>query len=314
MGFTTEAIEAVAGPAHALEQNQMDLPVREFIGYDPKGTMSITGQPIERPAPAAEEKPAAVETPPKEDPKEESVTLSKEISAIARKEQAYRLREQKLKARERELELKLKDADAFDSIRKRFKEKDFSAADELGMTYEEYTQYLLKKQEGAKPEDERYRKLETELERLKRQQEESTQKEYEANQALWKAEIAKLTSEGDEYASIRELKAEHLVLQHVNDSFEEDGIELTAEEAAKEIEEALIARAQKFASLTKLKAREPEPEPKPVLGAPKSSPKTITQSMTVTSKVPPPKPLHLMSESEQWEEARRRYLAQRQQR
>ena len=33
-------------------------------------------------------------------------------------------------------------------------------------------------------------------------------------------EIAKLVSEGDEYSTIRELKAEAAVLQHVNDSFE----------------------------------------------------------------------------------------------
>ena len=44
MAFTTESIEAPRSPTtNPLEQNQFDLPVKEFIGYDPKGTMSVTG-------------------------------------------------------------------------------------------------------------------------------------------------------------------------------------------------------------------------------------------------------------------------------
>lgn len=312
MTFTAEAIEAVS-PATALsEPSQFDLPVKEFVGYDPKGTTTVTGSPIQRPAPQAE---AATEETSPVTP-EETVTLSREISAIARKEQAHRQREMKLKQRERELEARLADADKYRALRTKLDAKDYSAADELGMTYEEYTQYLLKKQEGVKPEEERYRKVESELQKLKGQHEEIIQKEYQANQKLWQAEIKGLVATGDDYSTIRELGAEHLVLQHVNDSFEEDGIELTAEQAAKEIEEGLLADAEKksakYSSLSKLKSRTEAPAK--TLGAPKSAPKTITQSMTVTSQKQPSKPFHLMSESEQLAEAMRRVQAAKLQR
>ena len=107
---------------------------------------------------------------------------------------------------------------------------------------------------------------------------------------------------------------EEAVLQHVNDSFEQDGVKLTAEQAAKEIEEALIARAEKFSSVSKIKNKQVS-EAK-VLGPPKtSSVKTITQQMTTTPKTAPTsKPFHLMSESEQIAEAFRRVQAAKLQR
>ena len=46
MAFTTEAMAAVSTPIQGIEQNQLDLPSREFVGYDPKGTTTITGTPI----------------------------------------------------------------------------------------------------------------------------------------------------------------------------------------------------------------------------------------------------------------------------
>jgi hypothetical protein len=101
-----------------------------------------------------------------------------------------------------------------------------------------------------------------------------------------------------------------MVLQHVNDSFDEDDVELTVEQAAKEIEAEAVKRAEKFASVSKIKQRFSEP-PK-VLGAPKTAPKTITQSMTLSSEKAASKPFHLMSESEQIAEAIRRVQAAKQ--
>jgi hypothetical protein len=296
MAFTTEAMEtplpSTKGPS------EFDLPSKEFIGYDPKGTTTITGSPIQRPEnPKQEitnEESAPVST-------EETVALSPKISALARKEQAQRQRELKLKQREQDLADKLAKAEKYDQLRSKLENKDYSAADELGMTYEEYTNYLLKKQESADPKEERYLKVEKELEAIKKQQEERETREYQANQSLWKQEISRVVTDNEEFSIIKELKAEGAVLKHINDSFDEDDIELSAEQAAKEVAEFLKKRAEKFAN-----ALNPKKEAK-VLGPPKaSSPKTITQNMTVTSKTPSSKPFHLMSESEQIAEAYRR--------
>lgn len=306
MTYTIEAMEAVTAPVTQGAPSEFDLPSKTFTGYDPKGTTTITGSPIVREAAPTEEAAA----PPAEDAPQETVRLSKEISAIARKEQAHRQREMRLKQREREFEARLADADKYQTIRKKIEAKDYSAADELGLTYEEYTQYLLDKQNGTKPEEERYRKVEAELADLKRRQEETVQKEYQANQKLWQAEIAKVVATSEDYSTIRELAAEHLVLAHVNDSFDEDGIELTAEQAAKEVEEALLARAEKFSAVSKIKNKV-APPPSRTLGAPKSSAPTITNQMTVSSQKQAAKPFHLLSESEQIAEAFRRVEAER---
>ncbi len=307
MAFTTESID-VAPVIARPTINEFDLPTKEFVGYDPKGTTTITGSPIE-PAEAVPKQPVtdgtnkeAQEAP----ATEESVTLSPQISALARKEQAQRKREQALVQREKELASKLADAEKYAQLKSKLAAKDYSAADELGMTYEEYTQYLIDKQATADPAEARYRKMEEELSSVKKNQEEQVIKEYKANQALWKEEIAKVVDGNEDFSTIKDLNAYDTVLRHINDSFDEDGIELTAEQAAKEIEAALVERAEKFASITKIKNRAQDAK---VLGPPKASTKTLTQNMTVTSQKPSTKPFHLMSEAEQIQEAIRRVQA-----
>lgn len=304
MAFTTEALESNIPSASA--NNTPELPSREFVGYDPKGTTSVTGSPL-TPTAAPKQEPAAEETP---TPSEESVTLSPKATAQARREQAFRDRERALKQREQDLSAKLSESDRFEQIKAKLAAKDFSAAEELGITYEEFTNHLLAKQAKSDPQEERFSKLQQELESVKKSQEEQTVKEYEANQSLWKQVIAKTVKESDEFSTIRELGAEDIVLQHVNDSFEEDGIELSVEDAAKEIEEALLARAEKFAAVSKVQSK----LAKPALGAPKQGAKTITQNMTVTSQKPVTKPFHMLSESEQIAEAIRRVQAAKQNR
>jgi hypothetical protein len=281
-------------------QNPAALPVKEFIGYDPNGHTTITGS--ERVVPdvkhAHETEGREAEASPSQ---EESITLPKKVSAIARREQAQRQREQILKQRELDLAAKLAKAEKFEKLQERLAAKDYGAVEELGATYEEYTNHLVAKQAEKNPQAEKLSKVEKELEALKKAQEESTIREYESNQSLWKNEISRIVASSDDYSAIKELGAEDLVLQHINDSFEEDDIELTAEQAVKEIEDALVERAEKLAKLTKIQKRFEAP-PKQRLGAPK----TITQNMTVSSQKPVRKPFHLMSDSEQIAEAYRR--------
>lgn len=298
MAFTIETMDS---PIPSAQNRDVELPTKEFVGYDPKGTMSITGSPLVKPDVKQEPTTEAATEP----SAEETVTLSPKVTALARKEAAQRQREIALKRREQDLADKLKKAERFDQLQAKFQAKDYSAAEEMGMTHEEYTNYLIQKQESADPKEERYLRLEKQLADLKKQQEEVEVKDYQANQTLWKAEILKVITDGaDKFKSIKKAQAYDAVLNHINDSFNEDGVELSAEEAATEIEAALKERAKKFAAL--LEDDEPAKEAPKVLGAPKTSPKTITQDMTVTSTKPVRKPFHLMSEAEQIAEAYRR--------
>lgn len=313
MAYTVESLEPTQINSSPRDINQFDLPVKEFMAYDPKGTMSVTGQPLVKPDPA--QPVTNEETPVEPVQPTESVALSPKISALARKEAAARQKELSLKQREKDLEAKLANAEKYEQLKAKIAAKDFSAAEELGMSYEEYTNYLLNKNTDAKPEDDRYRKVEEKLSALEKANEEKIQNEYQANQALWKKEISKVVSENPEFITIKEwgAEAEEAVLKHINDSFDEDDTELTVEQAAKDIEDYLTERTEKISSLTKVKNKF-EAAAK-VLGPPKTtSTKTITQNMTVTSQKPSTKPFHLMSESEQIAEAYRKVYAAKQQR
>lgn len=305
MSFTSETI-ITPNPKLPAGISDTELPSKVFIGYDPKGTHTVTGSLNEHPG-----QPNVKQVDKSEDTQnpspEESVTLSPKVSAIARKEQALRTTEAQLKQREKDLADKLAKAEKFDALQAKIAAKDYSAAEELGLKYDEYTDHLVKRQAEKNPQEERLSKAEQELAELKKSQEEQVLKDYQNNQTLWKQEIQRVVDGNDEYSSIKELKAYDSVLEHINSSFEEDGIELTAEQAAKEIEDELVARAEKLSALTKIQKRSATPRQ---LGAPK----TITQNMTVSSQKPVKKPFHLMSESEQIAEAFRRVQEAKQQR
>ena len=162
MGFTTEAIEVAPTQKGYTGPNEFDLPVKEFTGYD-----LTTAKSAQRPAPTAENPKQentgvqAEGTPAQQE--EPSVTLSSKISAIARAEMADRKRKQSLDQREKISAEKFAKAEKFDQLQAKLTAKDYSAADELGMNYDEYTKYLLDRQANENPEEQRYRKLEDRL-------------------------------------------------------------------------------------------------------------------------------------------------------
>lgn len=316
MAFTTEAIEAPKLVQQGLpEQNQFELPSREFIGYDPKGTTSITGSPLVKAAPQA---PVAEESVPAEAPipevPEESVTLTPKISAIARKEQALRKQSQDLAKQKAELADKLAKADKYEQLTAKIKAKDYSATDELGLQYDEYVKHELNKESSKDPAEMRARKLEEEIASIKKAQEERDVAEYKRNQVLWKDSLTATFKDADKYPESNYAKSkgadvEQLALQLINDSFDEDGVEYDESQAAELVEKYFEDRAKFFEGSPSLNKNKSAPEAK-VLGPPKASSKTITQTMTTTPKTAPTsKPFHLMSESEQLQEAIRRVQA-----
>lgn len=310
MSYTVESLQSPNVGTVTNQPTQFNLPERVMDPRDP----STIPKSDDAPAPDVKQTASSEGDAPEEAATSESVTLSPQISAIARKEQAQRQREQSLKRREQALEAKLKNADKFENLEAKIKAKDFSSAEELGLTYEEYTQYLLTKEAAKNPEEQRFRDLDKKLAEIKQAQDDLTNREYQANQGLWKAEISRVISESTELPLVKKAiktfgpKFEADILDHINTSFEEDGLEISAADAAAQFEEVLRERASFY------KDDAPQAEKKR-LGPPgQSSPKTITQQMTTSSKAAQTKPFHLMSESEQLAEAIRRVQAAKQNR
>jgi hypothetical protein len=243
-------------------------------------------------------------------PPAESVKLSPQLSALARKEQAIRQRENALKARESEHAQKLADAEKFGQLKAKLSAKDYSEIESLGLNYEGYTEYLLNKQQGSNPQQEALKKLQEEIQNLKKNTEESTTREYEETVSEYRKEVNKLASSDPRFSSVKELKREEAALQFILDSWEQDGQEVTIEQALQAVEDYSLEEANQFKALSKLKPAEKveeKPPPKPGL-------KTLTNQVTVgsTEKEGPKKSLQFLSESERYAEARRRVMARKQ--
>src|ERR1700677_2207120 len=307
MAYEIDSIEAPIGTQKSPKE--FDLPSKTFIGYDQNAGKPPVAENAAEPVKNAnsQQTNTAVAAAPEAEPAkpEESVTLSPKIAAVARKEAQVRAREQAIAKREKELEAQLADAKKFAQVREKIAKKDFSAVEELGGKYEDHLKYATDQIERQDPKEERIRQLEANLEAMKKSQEEQASADYENNQNLWREEIKTTVTSNPDFAPILKLGAEDAVLAHINDSFEEDGVKLTAEQAVKDVLGEIKRRYEKFDGAFKSESTAAEGK---VLGPPptRKDVQTITQKMAPTSKAVSKKPLYLMSESEQLAEAIRR--------
>lgn len=227
--------------------------------------------------------------------KEPAVTLSPQLTALARKEQAFRKQEQAFKTKEQEFkatqaafEAKQAEYAGYAKLKEALTADDYSVLDELGVSYEKWTNYLLNKGDSTTPEKQEFKAIKDELKAIKTQQEErdkkqkeSVDKQYEATVNQYKKEIQSLVETDPNFESVKELKAEEHVLQHILDTFNEDGDVLTVEEAAKDIEDALVEEALAMSKLKKIQAKI-QPDTKAdtkTLPPPKPGIKTLTQQV-----------------------------------
>lgn len=230
----------------------------------------------------------------KEETNPAAVTLSPQLTALARKEQTFRKQEQAFKTQQLEFKAKQEafeksqaDFAVLSKSKERLAADDYSVLDELGVSYEKYTNYLLNKGEGETTENKAIKELRDELNGIKTQQEEqetkrkeSIDKQYAETIKQYERGIADLIAKDPEYESIKETKAEAHVLQHILDTFNEDGETLTIEQAAKEIEEFIVEDALAMSKLKKIQAKlQPPVEEKKQIQPPKQAMKTLTNQV-----------------------------------
>lgn len=275
---------------------------------------TVTTRSVPRPAPAApaeangdqattlREKVVGEESPAAAD----SVRLSPQLTALARKEQAYRQRELALKQREKDVEARLADADKFAQLKAKVAAKDYSEAEALGLSYEDYTKYLLEKQSGEKPEDLRFKTVEEKLAALEKSQEETATAQYEATVAEYRTEISKFAETNPEYAGFKDPELQAGVLQSILDTFEKDDIEMPLEEAFKLAKAVLQDKAKQLAAFREAEKVETAEEKRPLPPPAKSGLKTLTQQVNAGANTAPLKSLQHMPDNERYAEARRR--------
>lgn len=242
---------------------------------------------------------APAETKPKEDP------LSTQYALLARKERALRAKvqaqETAIKAREaafaeREAAIKAKEAEYTSNYipKSRIKADPLAVLTEEGVSYDELTNAILNPQAKQDP------RILAEIEKLRaevkdsREQQIKAKEEYAAqqkqayNQAVnqIRKDVTQLVQSDPSFEMIKETKSVSDVVELIEKTYNEDGILLTAEEAAAEVEEYLATQAIRLAKINKIRSKlqevqKPTQPPEP---AKQSQPgmKTLTNSVNAS--------------------------------
>lgn len=217
------------------------------------------------------EAPAATKEEPKVAATAEETPLSSQYAVLARKEKQIRQREQALKAREDALKApeapKAAQAPAFDPAKyvdkDRLTKDPFAVLNELGLTYDELTQLALN---GPRQEDMAFQSeikaLKSELAELKGSQEKTNknfqdQQETQLKQAVAqiRVEAKAVVNNNPNFETIKETDSVEDVVDLIKRTFDEDGILMTVEEAAQQVEDYLVEEAMKIAKIKKIQQR-----------------------------------------------------------
>ena len=202
-----------------------------------------------------------------EDTDPKAVTLSPQLTALARKQQ--KLQQEIQAQREREAAFTAKESDYIpkSAFKDKVQKDALGALKELGLDYEELTNLMLAQQQGADP----VKELKAELQSLKASQEQNINKQYDATLKQYRAEADSLISQDPKaYHFITKTKNQAAVVQHIVETWEENPEKiLTVEQAAKDIEEFLREQAREAkAALEELDGPPTEPAPQKKLPPP----------------------------------------------
>lgn len=232
--------------------------------------------------------PAAPETAQQEQKKESSAQQSDpRMEQLAKRERAFRAQQRQFQQEQAEFKQqqeKLKSTPDL-SWKENLKKDPIAVLAEAGFTHEQIAQQLI----NRSPESLEMKQLRAEIADLRKEQKDtfekvnSTQsKAYE--QALKQvARDVKITVHGNEEFELINSKGtvgHDAVVEYIKSTYEEDGILLSADEAAKEVEEYLLEEATALAKLKKVQAKLTPPE---VLKNPEQKTQTQQKTQTLTN-------------------------------
>lgn len=239
----------------------------------------------------------------------QGVTLSPQLTALARKQQ--KLQQEIQAQRDKEAAWATKEADYIpkSAFKAKFQEDALEALKEYaGMDYEQFNAAVLAKLNGADP----VRELRSEIDQLKKTQEENTSKQYEATLKQYRAEADSLVNADPKvFHLIKKGNHQDAIVQHIVDTWKEnpDSV-LTVAQAAKEVEEVLRENARAQADALKEldpPAEAPAQNPKKTLPPPqRAASQTLTNQIETSPRPRIPGQMQHLSMRERLQEAIRR--------
>lgn len=240
-------------------------------------------------------------------PSEETVKLSPQIAALARKEQKFRQQLAELEKQKAVVAAEKSEIAELRAMRDKLAAKDYSGLEGL-VDYNDYSQYQVNKLNGMDPVQEEFKKLNGKISEIEKSAQENVSKQFEAAVNERRTAAAQLIEKTDQFPKLKKAKATEAVVKHILDTWEHDSEELSVEQAAKEVEEGIIERAKQWASLLEEeKEGELLEEGKAKLLPPmKAAVKTLTNQVTAGELKRPQKSYQGMNDQDRWAEARRR--------
>lgn len=266
------AIAAYTGqPAQQVVQNQNQVSSEE-TGAIRAPTRQAAEQTSTIEDTSAEIPESNVDTTPEKQP--EDPTLSRQFAQLAKQERQLRMKaqqqEQAMKAREAAIKAKEESYTAKDQeYAQKYIQKDYlknnplQALADAQVSYDELTQQILN---SSNPQDPRMLATITKLEAKIQQLEaatEKTSKQYETSQQEQRAQAVKqirsdvtnLVDSDSNYETIKATKSYNDVVELIERTYDEDGILLSVEEAANEVENYILEEAVKLSRLSKVSKR-----------------------------------------------------------
>lgn len=297
--------EAVATSASALP-NQSAPTMREervVSPYGPAGPKSLT--PLASTESVGQSDKVTGTVPEDTRPTEDTVKLSPQVAALARKEQRFRQQQQELEKERASIAAEKTELAQLRGMKEKLAAKDFSALDGL-VDYNEYSQSQIDKLNGVDPTQEAIKKLEGKITDLEKSTQDNVTKQFEAAVNERRIATKALVDASPEFSRIKKAGAQEAVVQHILDTWEHDSEELSVEQAAKEVNEILLEKAKKWAAILEEDKEAPVEGEKKQLPPMKQGLKTLTNQVTAGEIKRPAKSYQHMNDSERWAEARKR--------
>lgn len=226
---------------------------------------------------------------PAEDP-----LISSKFAALARKEKALRQKYAEIASKEQELVKYREEAQKAAQYRERLKSHPLDVLNEEGITYDQLVQ------RAANPPSQEMLNLQYQVKALEeslKQQTESAQKnaQTQREQAVKQInmDVKELITSNPAYETVKDMGAEEAVTQLITVTYDEDGILLTTDQAAKQVNEYLVGeinRLNGIPSVKKLLSPTPPAEVQQqqvaVSATPQTGMKTLSHSMAPSSEAP----------------------------
>ena len=229
---------------------------------------------------------------------------SQRYAALARREKALRQQAQKqeqaIKAREdalaqREAALAAKDQEYKSNYiaKDRFKVDPIQALADAGASYEEITQAIL----NQTPKDPRVEghiaRLEAKLAALEAANEDAKKSQISAQQAQYDAAVKQIKTDAKQlvytdpaFETVKAMNAVNDVVELITETYNQDGVLLSVEEAAQQVEDYLVEEATKLARIDKIQKR---------LAQTASTSTQATQSKTPAQTTKQPQPMRTLT-------------------